>query len=307
MENGNDYSRFRYYQCLLSCYDFNDYLNDYEKTSVVLNSLVDEVACECLSITQFILFVGILIKQSKFPEKILSNYLKYVKEINKYISYLLKPENYNFMKDNFKHDIDLVWRIKGFIYYFGFEGIEKQNMEKAIEHFEKSSSLSDRNFLKKENEYFIYRAKQILNKFHKVPDKEIIESKKKLGQICFENQFNTKYNLFDCFILGKFFWEGIEVTRDESIALMIFRKIINKKICNGIIDAKIKSQIKDFLKHHNQEITLKYKENICCICYENIPDSIICPCKHTFCSNCIEKIEENGKCPMCRRDILCVC
>ena len=307
MENGNDYSRFRYYQCLLSYYDFNDYLNDYEKTSVVLNSLVDEVACECLSITQFILFVGILIKQSKFPEKINLNYLKYVNEINIYISYLLKPENYNFMKENFKHDIDLVWRIKGFIYYFGFEGIEKQNMEKAIEHFEKSSSLSDRNFLKKENEYFIYRAKQILNKFHKVPDKEIIESKKKLGQICFENQFNTKYNLFDCFILGKFFWEGIEVARDESIALMIFRKIINKKICNGIIDAKIKSQIKDFLKHHNQEITLKYKENICCICYENIPDSIICPCKHTFCSNCIEKIEENGKCPMCRRDILCVC
>ena len=307
MENGNDYSRFRYYQCLLSYYDFNDYLNDYDKTSVVLNSLIDEVACECLSITQFILFVGILIKQSKFPEKINLNYLKYVNEINIYISYLLKPENYNFMKENFKHDIDLVWRIKGFIYYFGFEGIEKQNMEKAIEHFEKSSSLSDRNFLKKENEYFIYRAKQILNKFHKVPDKEIIESKKKLGQICFENQFNTKYNLFDCFILGKFFWEGIEVTRDESIALMIFRKIINKKICNGIIDAKIKSQIKDFLKHHNQEITLKYKENICCICYENIPDSIICPCKHTFCSNCIEKIEENGKCPMCRRDILCVC
>ena len=139
------------------------------------------------------------------------------------------------MKENFKHDIDLVWRIKGFIYYFGFQGIENQSMEKAIEHFEKSSEISDRNFLKKENEYFIYRAKQILNRAHKISDEEIIESKKKLGNVCFENKFNTKYNLFDCFILGKIYWEGINVDRDESIALMIFRKTVTKKLTNGII------------------------------------------------------------------------
>ena len=307
MDNGNDYSRFRYYQCLLSFYDFNEYLNDYNKTEIVLNSLVDEVACECLSITQFILFVGILIKQSKFQDKIISNYLKYVKEINDYISYLLKPENYNFMKKNFKHDIDLVWRIKGFIYYFGFKGIENQSMEKAIEHFEKSTSLSERNFLKKENEYFIYRAKQILNKNQKISDEEIQEAKQKLGKVCFENKFNTKNNLFDCFILGKIYWEGIGVERDEAIALLIFRKTITKKLCNGILDAKIKSQLKDFLKTHDHEIILKYKEKVCTICYDKQPNSVICPCKHTFCSTCIVKIEENGNCPICRGEILCAC
>ena len=307
MENGNDYSRFRYYQCLLSFYDFNEYLNDYNKTVIVLNSLVDEVACECLSITQFILFVGILIKQSKFADKIIANYLKYVKEINEYISYLLQPENYDFMKENFKHDIDLVWRIKGFIYYFGFKNIEVQSMEKAIEHFEKSSSLSERNFLKKENEYFIYRAKQILNKAKKISDQEIHEAKVKLGKVCFDNKFNTKYNLFDCFILGKIYWEGIGVKRDESIALMIFRKTIAKKLCNGIIDAKIKSQIKDFLKSHDHDIVLQYKEKVCSICYDKPPNTVICPCKHSFCSTCVEKFEENAKCPICRGEILCIC
>ena len=50
--------------------------------------------------------------------------------------------------------------------------------------------------------------------------------------------------------------------RDEGIALMIFRKIVKKKLCNGIIDAKIKSQIKEFLKTHDHEIILKYKEKI---------------------------------------------
>ena len=88
---------------------------------------------------------------------------------------------------------------------------------------------------------------------------------------------------------------------------MIFRKTIAKKLCNGIIDAKIKSQIKDFLKSHDHEIILQYKEKVCSICYDKPPNTVICPCKHTFCSTCVEKLEENAKCPICRGEILCIC
>ena len=89
--------------------------------------------------------------------------------------------------------------------------------------------------------------------------------------------------------------------------MIIFRKTISKKLCNGIIDAKIKSQIKDILKSNDHEIILKYKEKIYSIFYDKPPNTVICPCKHTFCSSCVEKIEENGKCPICRGEILCIC
>ena len=307
MEQGNYYSRFKYYQCLLTYTNFNDFLNNKEKAFHILNILVDEIACENLSNTQFIMFVALLIKHSKFSKDIIQNFVKYVKEIYEYTLFILDPKNEKFFKSNFKeNDIEYFWRIRGFVHYFGFDGIEKKDRIKAIEYLEKSSSLSQRSFIKRENEYFIYKAKKYLYKTKKISEKEFLKSKEKLAKICLDNTSRSSYNLLDCYIVGKMFWEGIGVEKDYQIVLLIYKKAISKKLCIGITDKKERNKIELFLKKHS-EITLKINVNveICCICYDHNTDTMLFPCKHYFCGECVKKLEENGKCPVCRGEILC--
>ena len=223
MDQGNYYSRFKYYQCILTYTDYNLFLENQEKAFHILNILVDEIACENLSNTQFIMFVALLIKHSKFQDKIAVNFIKYVKEIYEFTLFILDPKNEKFFKANFKeNDIEYFWRIRGFVHYFGFEGIEKKNRLKAIEYLEKSSSLSQRSFIKRENEYFIYKAKKSLYKNQKISKSEFLKRKEKLAKVCLDNSSRSSYNLLDCYIVGKIYWEGIGVEKDIQITFLIY-------------------------------------------------------------------------------------
>ena len=87
------FNSFRAYQCYIDYYDFDEIMQDYNKASTILDYLLDEVVFEKLLLGQFILLIGFLIKYSKFPDKIISKYLIYVKEINDFISSsLIKKE-----------------------------------------------------------------------------------------------------------------------------------------------------------------------------------------------------------------------
>ena len=306
MDQGNYYSRFKYYQCILTYTDYNLFLENQEKAFHILNILVDEIACENLSNTQFIMFVALLIKHSKFQDKIAVNFIKYVKEIYEFTLFILDPKNEKFFKANFKeNDIEYFWRIRGFVHYFGFEGIEKKNRLKAIEYLEKSSSLSQRSFIKRENEYFIYKAKKSLYKNQKISKSEFLKSKEKLAKVCLDNSSRSSYNLLDCYIVGKIYWEGIGVEKDSQITFLIYKKAISRKLCIGVLDKKEKNKIELFFKKNtNIKINNKVKNDTCCICYDLKTDTMIFPCKHYFGGDCVKKLEENGKCPVYRGEIL---
>ena len=71
-------------------------MQNYDIASTILDYHLDEIVFEKLSLTFFILLMGYLIKYSNFPEKIISKYLIYVKEINDYTSsILIKKEKEN--------------------------------------------------------------------------------------------------------------------------------------------------------------------------------------------------------------------
>ena len=295
-DNGYLFSKFRYYQCLLNYYTFPEILNDFNIAANLLNYLIEEIVFENILKGQFILLIGILMEESKYQEKLSLNYFKYIKDINDYISSMLK--SYSLDKNN--EDYEYLWGIKGYIYYFGFKGIEEKNIEKSIEMFNESSKISKKGHLQKRNAYFVYKAKEINN----CPDEELACFKKKVVDI-FLGKLNIKNEIFDCYILGNLYWDGIYKKKDESLTLLIFKSAENM-FCKTIIDNKIKYQIKEFLKTHNHKINLNYKEEICCICYDKKINKILIPCKHYFCSFCINKLGENSNCPMCRSDILCI-
>ena len=101
------------------------------------------------------------------------------------------------------------------------------------------------------------------------------------------------------------YWEGIGVEKDFQIVFLIYNKAISKKLCIGIMDKKEKNKIELFLKKHSDfQLKKNIKVEICCICYDHNTDSILFPCKHCFCEECVKKLEENGKCPVCRGEIL---
>ena len=124
------FNSFRAYQCNIDYYNFDEIIQDYHRVSTILDFLLDQIVFEKNSFGQFFLLIGYLINYSKFPDKIISKYLIYVKEINDFISStLIKKE-----KDNeiIKEKEYYLYTLKAFIYYFGFKDIEEQNLFKAV-------------------------------------------------------------------------------------------------------------------------------------------------------------------------------
>ncbi len=141
------FNSFSAYQCYIDYYDFDEIMQDYNKASTILDYLLEEVVFEKLLLGQFILLIGFLIKYSKFPDKIISKYLIYVKEINDFISStLIKKEKENEIVQEEEY---YLYNLKGYIYFFGFKGLEEQNLLKAIEYLDKGSNITNKIHRKK--------------------------------------------------------------------------------------------------------------------------------------------------------------
>ena len=293
------FNSFRAYQCLLDFYGFDEIMQDYNKASTILNYLLDEIVFEKLSFSYFSLLTGFLIKYSKFPEKIISNYLIYVKEVNDFISATLtKIEKENQV---FK-DQEYYYAIKAYIYYFGFKGIEEQNFLKAIELLDKSNSITNKIYVQKNNEFFKYIIKKSMPS---VSSDELKKAKKELIEFYYKN-LNLKYQIVDRYIIGEDFFEGITRKKDDFCGLLIFNST-EKIFCSNVLDCFSKGLIKKFVKDYDGKAENKYKDDTCCICYTNKVSKIFIPCKHNFCDFCADKLEkESNKCPVCRTEYLCI-
>ena len=302
-EKGYLFNSFRAYQCLIDYYDFDEIMQNYDIASTILDYHLDEIVFEKFSLTFFILLMGYLIKYSTFPEKIISKYLIYVKEINEYTSsILIKKEKENEEITEKEH---YYYIIKAYIYFFGFKDIEEQNLFKAIEYLDKGLNITNKLFLKKIYGFIRYKISELMYNNKYISYDELIEKKKNMLEYYYKN-LNLKYKMLDCYIIGKDFFEGITKEKDEFIGFLIYDSTKNI-FCKDIIDCFVRREIKNILKKYENKIENKFKDEICCICYTDKVSKVFIPCKHNFCDFCADKLEKNSKkCPVCRRQYLCI-
>ena len=238
----------RSYQSIIDYYDFDEIINDYNLISILLNYLLENIVFENLCKMQFTLFMGLLIENSKFSDKIIPNYLIYIKEINDYVNSFLNKKEIN--KKNGKENPieeeseEYLLILKGYIYYFGFEGIEKQNLQKAVEYLEKGINMTKELHTKKTNEFIKYNIFLLMNKLKLISNEELFNKKKKLIEF-FSKNLNLKYQTTDCYIIGEDYFEGIIKHKDEYVGLMIY-KYGQNILCKTIYDCQLKSKIKKF-------------------------------------------------------------
>ena len=277
-------------------------MEDYDKAAKVLDYLLEEIVFENIANKPFILLIGFLIKHSKFPEKIISNYLVYVKEINEHvISTIKEKESRN---EEFTEEEEYLFVIKGYIHIFGFQGIEEQNLQKAVEYLDKGTNMTKKMYIKKNNEFIKYNVIKLMHNLNLITDGEFLKAKKEIISF-FNKNLKLKYEINDCYIIGEDYFEGITKKKDEINTSLIYKSALNI-FCKSVSESKTKSDIQKFLKNHENKIEYKLKDEICCICYENKVTKLFIPCKHNFCEFCASKIKKDSQCPVCRSDILSV-
>ena len=297
--NGDLFGSFRVYQSLIDYYDFDEIMGDYDKASTILDFLLDEIVFEKLMLTQFILLMGLLIKYSKFPDKIISNYLVYIKEINDYVSSLIYKKEKE--KDLKLENEEFFYSMKAYIYYFGFKGIEEQNLTKAVKLIDKGIILSKSLYNKRRNQLIKYKIIKVMNENKLISDEELKKKKKNLIKF-YSDELDMKNEIIICYVVGTDFYEGITRKKDEFITMSIYKSAQNL-FCKAIVDWKIKSEIKKFIKNNENKIENKVKDEICCVCYELKVSKLFIPCGHYFCSFCAGILEKDKKCPVCRSKI----
>ena len=301
-DNGHLFSSFRAYQCLIDYYDFDEIMEDYNKASTILDYMLEEIVFEKILFGPFLLFMGLLIKYSKFPEKVSENYLVYVKEISAYINYnlFIKEKKSTIITEEEQKFITF----QAYIYYFGFNGIEEQNLFNAVEYLDKIIYVTNKIYDKKYFSFFRYNVKKLMYSRKMISNEELAKDKKELIELIYNN-LNLKYQIIDCYIIGEDFLKGITRKKDEFNAMILYQYGQNI-FCKNCLDCLVKSMIKKFLKYHENKMENQFKDDICSICLEKKPNVIFIPCKHTFCSTCGNKLEKEKKCPICRSQILVI-
>lgn len=131
----------------------------------------------------------------------MSKYLPYVKEINDFIDYVLEKE------EKTREKIEHYYFIKSYIYYFGFKDIVEQNLQKSLELMNKGLFITDEIYSKRRNHIYKYNIIKTLNKKKLISDDELIKEKKNIFKFYYDN-LSMKYELIDCYIVGKDFYEG---------------------------------------------------------------------------------------------------
>ena len=301
-DNGYLFNSFRMYQCLIDFYSFDEIMEDYNKASLILDYLLDEIVFENIANKPFILLMGFLIKYSKFPDKIISKYIIYVKEINDYVSSTIQKKEENKIK--FLEEDEYLYVIKGYIHIFGFKDIEEQNLGKVIEYLDKGSNVTQKIYIKKNNEYIKYRIINLMHELNLLSNDEFNKCRKDIIKF-FSNNLKLKNEINDCYIIGEDYFEGITKKIDKTNTFYIYKSSLDI-FCKSMSECKTKSDIRKFLKNHENINENKLKDEICCICYTNKLNKIFIPCKHNFCDFCVNKLEKGAKCPICRSEILCV-
>ena len=225
--------------------------------------------------------------------------------------------------------------VGGIIYYYGVENVVEKNYLKSLEKFKISFKSSNSKSYKRFCYSYIYKIRQKLN------EKKIVNPKNKSLVVTDYKLNKTKIKLYQMY---KSSLEEDNITNLSSSYFYYYSRLLNKNIgnngdilleyiclqraveCNNespmfgsIICYYRKEKAINLLKKERYNQIMKgivgikdsegYGEDnsLCPICFVQKRNILCLPCKHLYCKNCIDKIMEKRKCPICRGAIIIAC
>ncbi len=214
-----------------------------------------------------------------------------------------------------------------FIYYTGIEGIVSVDLDESLALFKKAFKLGTTKNYCRFAYSFIFKIRRKLFKENKITKEKYEKTQKKLFRL-YKNNFEeddyaTESSSSFLYYLAVMYYKGIGVKSDLINAYVFYEKatkITAKTLGCGSVVAyyrKYKSDLmlktnKDFENIMNSLNKLKITDDegygednsLCCVCFVEKRDKVLIPCRHSFCSKCIEYIQkEKLKCPICRGKI----
>jgi uncharacterized protein (DUF2344 family) len=93
----------------------------------------------------------------------------------------------------------------------------------------------------------------------------------------------------------------IILKRAEELFNMVVKE--NKKLKEKITKLEKELEHNKVLLYYSDNIDKNKDYYLCQICIDNHRNTVLLPCRHFFCSECISRLE-NYICPYCREDIV---
>ena len=329
-----------YFDIFMMNNEFEDIVNSPTLQSellFIINTFLDNIILGEINLLFDLTYMrNVLIKHHILENEFKNKIDTYLKELINYLNIFMKgndDENKNKINLYFHpDDFSLIYTIYGHLCFLGMKGIMDKNYNETLNKYNyllknDNGFFKDRFYL-----YFIYMIKNKQRKLNegnnKTEDKELIELEKKVLNLFYEDlsvEKIKKYPPSFFYYLSKLFRNNTIKTKDLLLEYIFLNRASNAKIeetynaDKQLFEEKYliyKAKIK--IKGKNKEENFKkiregkgainvegYGEDgmICPICLENKKSIIALPCKHFFCSSCMNRLLDDGSCPICRTEI----
>ena len=340
-QNGILRANYLYYDIFLSTIDFSKVeINDEFKNTLIIlfNLLINDIVTDGLYSTfEYLYLRNLCIKHYNLKQFINSNFSIYTKD---FIITLLDKTCKNLNEEEIKvkkEFIDGMYQRDdyfpefhlccGLLYYYGIEDILNIDLGKSLSKFQISYDNSHSKSYKRFCYSYISKVKEKINKKNPkyITCEENEKSKKELFELynssidkeninflspsfyyylsrLYEKKWGNSGNNLMEYICLKRAIENDQKSPGYGTIIGYYRKY--KSLVN--LEKKGKLYILQFKEIMQKKDSEGYGEDnsICPICIENKRNIMALPCKHLFCSVCINKIIESAKCPICRKLIL---
>ena len=238
-----------------------------------------------------------------------------------------------FQRNEFYPEFNLVC---GFLYYYGIENVLEKDYVKSLEKFKIAYKSSNSKSYKRFCYSYIYKIRDKLNKKGLinpknksliVSDNKLMKTKKKLFQMyktsVEEDDFvNLSSSFF--YYLSRLFNKKIGNNGDTLLEFICLQRAIECNNETPIFGSSIcyyrRKKAMDLINNEDKYNTVLegihgikdsegYGEDnsLCPICFDQKRNILCLPCKHLFCINCLKKIANKRKCPICRGSIIITC
>ena len=328
MKNGNFYCYIYYYDLKLYLIKKEEYYENKENLGKKLFKLLDIILNDILcggvfSFFEYFYLRLFLIKHFNLKKQIDEKYGEITKELINFLLNITKPEQKNLLNNNFNNDYaeaEFCFSL-GILYYYGVDNLIQKDYKKSYELINRCYNFHNSKSYKRFIYSYIFKIyKHNKDKNLKLP--KIDEIKKNIFDLYYSSLSEQKIQQLSSsyfYYLAKLYELGIGTEKNYLMAYAYYLQASKKEPKSlgkgSIISYKRNWKTKEILKKKifvdveysldnlvDDDLGVGIEGNLCCICYQNERNHIILPCKHKFCENCVNLLEE--KCPLCRGKII---